>query len=81
MCYPPGIPILAPGEMITQEIIDYIVYAKEKGCSMQGTEDPEVEYLNVLIGMNGEVRGCRNKGGNVKVRGGTLVFRITTRSM
>ena len=32
----------------TQEIIDYIVYAKEKGCSMQGTEDPEVEYLNVL---------------------------------
>ena len=49
MCYPPGIPILAPGEMITPEIIDYIVYAKEKGCSMQGTEDPDVEYLNVLV--------------------------------
>ena len=48
MCYPPGIPILAPGEMITDEIIEYIIYAKEKGCSMQGTEDPEVEYLNVL---------------------------------
>ena len=48
MCYPPGIPILAPGEMITPEIIEYIVYAKEKGCSMQGTEDPEVENLNVL---------------------------------
>ena len=27
MCYPPGIPILAPGEMITPEIIEYIVYA------------------------------------------------------
>ena len=49
MCYPPGIPILAPGERITQEIIDYIVYAKEKGCSMQGTEDPAVEHLNVLV--------------------------------
>ena len=49
MCYPPGIPILAPGEMITQEIIEYIIYAKEKGCSMQGTEDPNVEYLNVLV--------------------------------
>ena len=48
MCYPPGIPILAPGEVITPEIIEYIVYAKEKGCSMQGTEDPEVENLNVL---------------------------------
>ena len=31
--------------MITPEIIEYIVYAKEKGCSMQGTEDPEVENL------------------------------------
>ncbi len=49
MCYPPGIPILAPGEMITGEIIQYILYAKEKGCSLQGTEDPEVEYLNVLV--------------------------------
>lgn len=48
MCYPPGIPILAPGEMITKEIAEYIVYAKEKGCSMQGTEDPEVNNINVL---------------------------------
>ncbi len=49
MCYPPGIPILAPGERITEEIVEYIVYAKEKGCSMQGTEDPAVEHLMVLI--------------------------------
>ena len=49
MCYPPGIPILAPGEMITEEIINYILYAKEKGCSMQGTEDPAVECLKVLV--------------------------------
>ena len=48
MCYPPGIPILAPGELITKEIIEYILYAKAKGCSMQGTEDFEVERLNVL---------------------------------
>ena len=49
MCYPPGIPILAPGEVITKEIIEYIIYAKEKGCSMQGPEDPEVNNINVLI--------------------------------
>lgn len=48
MCYPPGIPILAPGELITDEIINYIIYAKEKGCSMQGTEDIAVEHLNVI---------------------------------
>lgn len=48
MCYPPGTPILAPGERITQEIIDYIVYAKEKGCSMTGPEDETIERLNVI---------------------------------
>ena len=51
MCYPPGIPILAPGEMITSEIIDYIEYAKEKGCSMTGPQDHEIERLNVLKGV------------------------------
>ena len=49
MCFPPGIPILAPGEVVTEDIIDYIEYAKEKGCSMQGTEDPTVCRLNVLM--------------------------------
>ena len=48
MCYPPGIPILAPGELITAEIIEYIKYAKEKGCQMTGTEDINIERLNVL---------------------------------
>lgn len=48
MCYPPGIPILAPGEEITEKIIDYILYAKEKGCSMTGPEDEWIERLNVL---------------------------------
>ncbi|MCD8047374.1 MAG: aminotransferase class I/II-fold pyridoxal phosphate-dependent enzyme [Clostridiales bacterium] len=48
MCYPPGIPILAPGERITGDILDYIEYAKCKGCSMTGPEDPEINYLNVV---------------------------------
>ena len=50
MSYPPGIPILAPGELITKNIIDYIKYAKEKGCQLTGTQDSQVEYLNVLRG-------------------------------
>ncbi|MCM1133925.1 MAG: arginine decarboxylase, partial [Ruminococcus flavefaciens] len=49
MCYPPGIPILAPGELITEDIIGYIKYAKEKGCQMTGTEDINIERLNVLV--------------------------------
>jgi len=50
MCYPPGIPILAPGERITEEILSYIRYARKKGCSMTGPEDPEIQRLNVLKG-------------------------------
>ncbi|MGN0878621.1 MAG: aminotransferase class I/II-fold pyridoxal phosphate-dependent enzyme [Oligosphaeraceae bacterium] len=49
MCYPPGIPILAPGERITRSILDYIAYAKAKGCSMTGPEDPDITRLNVLL--------------------------------
>lgn len=48
MCYPPGIPILAPGEEITEDILKYIEYAREKGCSLTGSEDPDVQRLNVV---------------------------------
>lgn len=48
MCYPPGIPILAPGELVTHDQLDYIRYAKEKGSSMSGTEDITLQNLNVL---------------------------------
>lgn len=48
MCYPPGIPILAPGELITKQILRYIHYAREKGCQLTGTEDMTVSRLNVM---------------------------------
>jgi arginine/lysine/ornithine decarboxylase len=49
MCYPPGIPIVAPGELITPEILEYIRYSKERGCSMTGTEDMDLERIKVVI--------------------------------
>ena len=48
MCYPPGIPILAPGERFTADIVNYIQYAKEKGCSLTGPQDMEIAKLNVV---------------------------------
>ena len=48
MCYPPGIPILAPGELVTKDSLDYILYAKKKGATLLGTEDMNTEKLNVL---------------------------------
>jgi len=48
MAYPPGIPIIAPGERITEEVIDYIKVLKEQNCSLQGTADPHIENIRVL---------------------------------
>ena len=48
MAYPPGIPILAPGERITAEITEYIRYAKEKGCVMTGTRDMDMKFIETV---------------------------------
>lgn len=48
MCYPPGIPVLAPGERVTKEILDYIRYAKKKGCQITGPEDMTINRLQVI---------------------------------
>ena len=52
MCYPPGIPILAPGEYITKDILAYIAYAKEKGCVLTGTEDIHINNINIVSEYN-----------------------------
>jgi arginine/lysine/ornithine decarboxylase len=51
MCYPPGIPILSPGELITDDLIGMILYARDKGCSLQGMADPSADNLQVLEGV------------------------------
>jgi arginine/lysine/ornithine decarboxylase len=48
MAYPPGIPILCPGERITREIIDYVNILRKENAELQGTEDPEVKEIKVL---------------------------------
>lgn len=48
MCYPPGIPIISPGERVTDEIIDYILFARAKGCTIQGAADPRTDDLQVI---------------------------------
>lgn len=45
MCYPPGIPILAPGERITKEIAEYILYAKEKDAPCR---EPKIRQWNIF---------------------------------
>lgn len=48
MAYPPGIPIICPGEIITEEIISYIERLKQKRTWLQGMEDPTLEHIWVI---------------------------------
>lgn len=48
MAYPPGIPVICMGEMITRDIIDYIKILKDEKCTLQGTSDPYANYIQVL---------------------------------
>lgn len=46
--YPPGIPIVTPGEQITGEIIRQVTQYKQMGLPVQGMADPRAEYLQVI---------------------------------
>ncbi|TCS94665.1 aminotransferase class I/II-fold pyridoxal phosphate-dependent enzyme [Hazenella coriacea] len=48
MIYPPGIPVLLPGERITQENINYILEHIEADLPVQGTEDPSLQMVKVI---------------------------------
>ncbi len=46
--YPPGIPILCPGERITQEIIDHLCLELASGGHIQGPVDDKLRTIRVL---------------------------------
>lgn len=49
MVYPPGIPILLPGEVISQDNIDYITEHVEIGLPVQGPEDKTIKNVKVIV--------------------------------
>jgi arginine decarboxylase len=46
--YPPGIPVLIPGERITQEIVDFLVDLAEKDIRISGQETEELRTVKVV---------------------------------
>lgn len=48
MAYPPGIPVIVPGERITKDVIDYIKKLKEENCQLQGMADPQLSFIRIL---------------------------------
>jgi arginine decarboxylase len=47
--YPPGIPVISPGEEITPEIVSYLDLEKKAGVRMQGPYDSELRSIRVVI--------------------------------
>ena len=47
--YPPGIPLLAPGELITVEIVDYLQELQACGVSIRGLSGPDGNLLPVVV--------------------------------
>ncbi|RKJ52133.1 arginine decarboxylase, partial [Butyricicoccus sp. 1XD8-22] len=48
MVYPPGIPIFIPGEIITEENINYIQMNIDAGLPLQGPEDRTMQFVRVI---------------------------------
>lgn len=46
--YPPGIPILVPGEEITPEIVEYLTGVRRTGVEIHGSEDRTMATLQVV---------------------------------
>ncbi len=50
MIYPPGIPIIIPGEVITENVVRDIKFYKAKGGSLQSDieNDTEIDYVQIV---------------------------------
>lgn len=46
--YPPGIPVLWPGEFVTAEVIDYCLCMKKLGLPVSGPADYTLTELRVI---------------------------------
>jgi arginine/lysine/ornithine decarboxylase len=46
--YPPGIPVILPGERINQEVIDYLLSGLEAGMTLPDPADPNLKTIRVM---------------------------------
>ena len=47
--YPPGVPTLLPGELVTLEVVRYLQALVGAGARLHGAADPTFRTLRVLI--------------------------------
>ena len=46
--YPPGIPVIMPGEVIDRDIVDYLKQCKDMGIRISGTTDSKLKKIKII---------------------------------
>jgi arginine decarboxylase len=46
--YPPGIPVVVPGERLTAELVEYLALQVQAGCRIVGPRDPALGTIQVV---------------------------------
>lgn len=46
--YPPGMPVILPGEEVSRDVVNYLTEARLSGAGFQGPADPEMKYIRVI---------------------------------
>lgn len=46
--YPPGVPCILPGELVTPEVLDYLCFLRSSGAVIHGPEDTQLNYLYII---------------------------------
>jgi arginine decarboxylase len=46
--YPPGIPVLAPGDIIEAAKIEFLLHGVERGMHLSGPSDPHLKSINIV---------------------------------
>ena len=47
--YPPGIPVTAPGERLTEAVVEYLQQLAAAGVMVQGAADETLEHFRVAV--------------------------------
>ena len=47
-CYPPGIPVICPGEKFTKDIVQYLQAVKFMGVHFQGCLDHQLDTVQII---------------------------------
>ena len=46
--YPPGVPVLAPGEILDADVLDYLVTGVQAGMLVPDAADPTLQTVRVV---------------------------------